>query len=82
MRCGLVADEQFLGRVRLEEQDAGFIRDAEIFLVQNGAAKGEAFQVAGVAVGVGAGEDALAIRQPAIEQVGADKSFSGSSTIL
>ena len=56
MRRGFVADIKKLRGVGREEQDARFVRDAKVRLVQNRAAELEALEVAGFAVGVGAGE--------------------------
>src|SRR6266536_1772116 len=47
---GFVADIEFLGRVRLEEQDPRFWGDAMIDLVQDGAAESEAFQIGRLAI--------------------------------
>ena len=46
-----------------------------IDLVQDGAAEGEAFQVGGLAVGVGQGKNAFALGQPAVNQVRPDEEF-------
>src|SRR5439155_14640814 len=67
VRGGLVPDVKNLRRVRREEQDAGLVRDAKIRLVQDGPAEFESFEVAGLAVGVGAREHTLALRQPAVK---------------
>src|ERR1017187_919725 len=73
MRRGLVADVEDFRRFGCEKKNARFLRDAGIRLVQNRAAEREAFEVTRVAVGVGAGEHAFALRQAAEKQFRPDK---------
>src|SRR5512145_2885622 len=77
MRRGLVTDEEFGRRVRLEKEDARLLRNAEVFLVQDCAAECKPLQVARVAVGVGAGKHTLTLREAAVKQVRPDKQFLG-----
>ena len=72
-----VADVERRRRVRGKKQDARFVGDAGIGLVEDRAAKLESLEKTGVAVGVGAGEDAIALGQAAVEQVRPDEEFFG-----
>src|SRR5450759_4638374 len=73
MRRGLVADVENFRRFGCEEKNARFFRDARVSLVQNRTAEREAFEVTRVAVGVGAGEHAFALRQAAEKQFRPDE---------
>ena len=73
MRRGFVAHVEHFRSVCDEQEDARLLRDAVVGLVQDGAAEGEAFQVARVAVRVGAGEDALALGEAAEDQLRSDE---------
>jgi len=77
VRRRFVADVENLRRVWREVQDAGFLRDAAVNLVENRAAEGEPLEVARLAIGVGAGENFFPVRQAAEEKFLPDKQFLG-----
>src|SRR5205085_1819693 len=65
----LVLDVKLGRRVRLEKEDLRFGRNAMIYLVHDRPTEFESLQISRLPVGVRAGEDPVAFRQPEIDQV-------------
>ncbi len=74
---GLIAKVEERGGIGFEEEDAAFFGEGFVVFVEDGAAEGEAFEVGGVAGGVGHGEDAVALGEAAVDEVGADEKLLG-----
>src|SRR4051812_16202883 len=66
---------KLLRSVGSEKENFRLLRNAKIFLVEDRPAKGEAFQICRVAVGITQSEDPISLRQRPIDQIRPDKHF-------